>query len=77
LNSQPRRLTKPTRKTHTDLGEWPQDHDATYQAIAGHYCPWHQERAYEHHLHYLADKNLEDHERIFDRQFRKKTDIDI
>jgi len=43
---------------YDDLGQYAYRklHDKTYQAIAGHHCYWCQDRAYNHHQHYLREK---------------------
>jgi len=63
---------QPSRKTHDDLGEWPQPHDEIYQAIAGHYCYWHRERAYDHHIHHLVNKNKKEDERTFTAKYKRQ-----
>ena len=56
-NRAPAKMKKerPNRRTHWDLGNMKPDchYDEEEWQVCGHYCPWHQERAEEHHLHYL------------------------
>ena len=65
---------RPNRRTHWDLGNLKPDchYDKEEWQVCGHYCPWHQERAEEHHLHYLKEKTIcevcgEVHDRYFPR----------